>query len=88
MKGHHQHAERTAVKDLAIGPPGLKRVMIHSSGANYELTDAAGGVGGSCRVLRRKPLVIMVVAHEHDIGAGLVEVPPESVIGAIAAVRP
>src|SRR2546422_2368048 len=88
MQSHHQHAECAAVEDFAVRLPGFQRVMIRSSSADDELADPAGRIGGCSGVLRREPFVVVVVADEDDIGARLVEVPPESVIRPITPVRP
>src|SRR5438093_9209001 len=88
MEGHDQHTERIAIENLAVGLPGLKRVMICASSSDNEFADPAGRIGGCSGVLRREPFVVVVVADEDDIGAGLVEVPPKRVILPITPVRP
>src|SRR5207247_8283155 len=88
MEGHDQHTERIAIENLAVGLPGLKRVMICASSSDNEFADPAGRIGSSGGVLGREPLIIVVVADEDDIGAGLVQALPERFIRPITPVRP
>ena len=88
MQCQYQHTERIAIENLAVGLPGLKRVMICASSSDNEFADPAGRIGSSGGVLGREPLIIVVVADEDDIGAGLVQALPERVIRPITPVRP
>jgi hypothetical protein len=58
--------------DLAHGPEAA------AAGADHELADA-GRTGNAAMVLRREPLIVVIVARQHDVGTGCLEGPPEGV---------
>src|SRR5205085_7225916 len=68
----------------AVGGGRVEAAMIFAAGAHDDLGEAGRGVGGAGRILRRKALVVVIVAVEHQVGVGVVQVLPEVVYGGIA----
>ena len=73
-------APHFAVRDRR--PEGTER---GSARADDELANPVVVVCDPVRRLRRKPLIVMIVSHEDDLGAVLVERPPEDVVERLAA---
>ena len=72
-----EHAVAGVVAHLAVGLRARERVQPGAAGAGDELADSAGGISLAGWVLRREPLVLVVVPVDHEVGAGGVEVAPE-----------
>src|SRR5260370_21580979 len=72
-----QHAEGAVAADFARGLRFAKASLIFAAGADDELTDAAGRVGNSVRVLRSETLVVVIVAVQYNVRAGRVKIIPE-----------
>src|SRR5204863_9783065 len=68
---------RTGIALLTVGLTAAKRVMALPARPDDELANATGVVALAVRGLRRKPLVVVIVAHQDDIGAGRLERLPD-----------
>src|SRR5215208_5220507 len=73
MEGELQDAVGVVVVDLAVGDGLQDRIVALPSGAHHELPDAALGGRSPVGVLRRKALVVVLVAGEHHVYARCVE---------------
>ncbi len=67
--GHGEH--------LAVGLAGSERSQSDATRADNELSDAMGLIEAPPWVLRREPLVIVIVPVEHHVGAGRIQDIPE-----------
>ena len=80
-----EEAEAVAVARLAASKRRAQRVVALAAGAHDELPHAPGGVDPAVGVERGEALVVLV-SHQHDVGAGLVQRQPQSAHGRVAAV--
>src|SRR5215218_5817807 len=85
VERHLEHAEGRPVPDLAVRLNADEPVVVLPAGAGDELANSPRIRGGRW-VLRREPLVDMVVAVQNHIRTHGVQVTPEDIVGAVAAV--
>ena len=71
------HAVGARVAHLARRQDRAEAGQRGAAGADHELADAEGRVGGAAPVHRREALVVVPVAAEQDVGAAVVEVLPQ-----------
>src|SRR4029450_1485673 len=82
-----QHSPTSVVAYLAVGKRAGKVRELRPTGADRELANATRGIHDAVRILRREPFITVVVAVDHDVGAGLIQGPPHRLHVWIAAVR-
>ncbi len=81
------HTIGRAVPNLAVGLRGSERLVLVAPGADHELPDTVDVVL-LIGVLRCEPLIAVVVAVQHDIDPGLIQVGPELGRAGIVAMKP
>src|ERR1700704_783590 len=74
-----QHPEGVGVAYHAVAVDSTNGVVALATRAYDELGDSSSGVGPGIRSLRREALVVVIVADEHDVGAGRVERAPDAI---------
>src|SRR4051794_7473916 len=84
MERQLQDAERRGIPDCAVGDDAREGPEVVAARSDDELPDSRR-IRDAARVLRREPLVVVVVAVEDDVGARGVEVAPERVDRRVAA---
>src|SRR5687768_5475452 len=72
-----EHAEGHVLANFAIRNRGPDPVIVLAAGPDNEFTDAACPVERTIRVLRREPLVIVIVTGNDHLGTGFVERAPD-----------
>ena len=85
MQGQLQDTEGVAVANLAVRLGRREAVVASAARACHELADSVR-VGLSLRVLEREALVVVVVAVQHHVGLGRIQVLPEGVEARVVAV--
>src|SRR5439155_26118261 len=78
---------RRVVADFAVGRGSFEFVHAAAAGADDGLANAALRIEFALVVLRRETLVVVVVAAQHDVRAGLEQHAPHVAHRWIAAVR-
>src|SRR3954447_18013131 len=81
----HQHTPRVRLQ-LAVGTSRHGSIQTAAPCSDDKLSNAIRGVGGSGRILRRKPLIQVVVSVDDDIDLELVERAPDVLHRTVAAV--
>ena len=66
-----------AMAELAVRRGAAELPQLRAAGPDDDLADPAGPFLLAARVLRREPLVVVVVAVDHELRAVLVEQVPE-----------
>src|SRR5215831_16283569 len=72
-----QHAEGFEVAHFAVRLHHTKRPVILTAGSHHKFADSARIVRERFRVLRSKPLVVMIVPAHHNVGVRRVERIPQ-----------
>ncbi len=68
-----QDAPARVVAEFAVGKGRPELIQLVAAGADDELADATRGIRRSVALLRRKPLVDVLVPRQHDLHAGGVQ---------------
>src|ERR1700747_585002 len=76
MEGYLQNTEGVGIPNLGRRKRRGERAMIPSAGPSDEFPDASR-VRLAIRILRREPLVVVVVSVDHDRRPSLIQVHPE-----------
>src|SRR6267154_1708209 len=88
MQREFQHAEGIGVVCFAVGLHCCEESVRVLAAASYnEFANAVFGIRLSVRVLRCKALVIVIMAIDHNVGAGVVQNVPKRLNLGIGAVR-
>ncbi len=72
MEGQFEHTESGIVADYAIFRDRGKGRVVCAARADDKLPNAAGSIEIPVIVLRPKPLIVVIVAAQHDIGTSVV----------------
>jgi hypothetical protein len=81
-----EDAEAVAVARLAAGKRRTERVVALAAGADDEFPHPPGGIDPTERVERGEALVVVLVSHQHNVGAGLIQRQPQTTDRRVAAV--
>src|SRR5215204_2682165 len=71
-----EHAPGARDRFAGAAPPSAWLCQGCPACPDYELTNAAGGVGDTIDGLRRESLVQVVVCGDHDVGVEVLQRPP------------
>jgi hypothetical protein len=72
MKGDLERAKSGIVADLAVVRDRGERRVVRTAGADDKLPNAPRGIEIPVIVLRRKPLIVVIMSSQHDIRAGII----------------